>query len=278
MSFIRRLFGGGGSDEGEAKGGDAPAERPDELPTTEIDLSGASNLIDLDFLDWNETAQLDFLRTTLPDLCGDRLAPLLASDRFRGNPHCSPADAAILFAMTARLEPGRIMEIGSGYTTRVFRHAKEVYRLPGELISIDPKPTTDIFEDVDAHLEQPVQAVPVDDFEILVENEIVFLDTPHIFIEGNELDYLYRHVLPALKPGVVVGIHGIRLPRNYRREEIKAGYSEQMLLADYLRDRRATEVLVAGAWLAEHHPDALRNALPATARESDPTCFWFRVG
>jgi len=270
MSFFKKLFGG---EKSPAPVSSVPSSAP-APPVPPVDLSRAGEPIDCSGIDWNGEGQLRWVREVLAERVGDRLAPLLLSERFRGNAECSPTDAAVLFSMAASMEPGRIMEIGSGYTTATLRHAKEVYMLPGELIAVDPAPRIDIFDLVDAHLEQPAQEVPVSDFQILVEGEILFLDTTHIYRPGGEVEYLIDKVLPALNPGVVVGMHGIRLPRNYTRAELEKGFSEQARLLAHLRARPA-EIIFSGGWLAEHHPGVVDSALPGIPGES--TALWFRV-
>lgn len=201
---------------------------------------------------------------------------MLHNERFHGNEWCSPIDAAVLFGVLAEYEPSRIMEIGSGYSTLVIDHARRVLQLPGEVIAVDPDPRIDITEHVDAHLQDRVQDVPVSDFQILVDGELLLIDSTHIYQPGGDVEYLLKEVLPALNPGVIVGLHGIRLPINYTRTELQRGYNEQEHFLQYLRGGQA-EVLFAGAWFAELDEQALREALPPNVTYEKPRCFWFRI-
>lgn len=273
MSFFRKLFGGGKDEAPRAPERSAPATPP----APKLDLSCADALRDCSGIDWNEGEQLHFLEEYLGPRVGDRLAPLLLSEPFRDNPVIPPVDAAVIYAMCARYEPGRIMEVGSGYSTLVFRHAKQSLMLPGELIAVAKNPPVDIGEHVDAQLFYNVEELPVDDFTIMMEDEVLFLNTTHIHHAGTgDVAYLFDTALPALAKGVIVGLTNVRLPREYTRGELEKGFNEQERLVAYLREHRP-EILFAGAWLREHHGGALDEALPPPCRGGESHTLWFRV-
>lgn len=277
MSFLKKLFGGKSEPAAPPQTPAAPkAPAPPPPPAPAVDLSRAGQLIDCAPINWNADAQQRFVDETMPRLVGDRLTPLLLNEQFRGNTWFTPADAAVLFAMLVEHQPGRIMEIGCGYSTMVMRHAKEVAQLPGELIAVDPAARIDVYELVDAMLAQPVQELPISDFQILMRGEMLLCDTPHIARPGNEVEYLIKQVLPALASGVIVGFHGIRLPREYTREELQAGWNEQHLLLDYLRESQP-EILFSGGWLREQHPGHLARNLQMVPGVEETTFLWFRV-
>jgi len=273
MSFFRKLFGGGKSDPPATQPTKPAAPAPSAAPVRPVDLSDAGALVDCSGVAWNGDAQLDFVRQRLGNLVGQRLTPLLLAEGFKGNPWCSPLDAAILFAVHALIEPTRQMEVGSGYTTLAFNHARRVLNLPGELITIDPEPRCNVGEFVDAQLIMPVEEMPVDDFKMLMAGEIAFFDLPHT---GEGLDHVYGRILPVLQPGVVVGFHGVRLPRQYSAEELKQGFCEQQRLLQFLRTGRA-EILFSGGWMAENHPGLVAGSLDGPAWAGESTALWFRI-
>jgi hypothetical protein len=269
MSLWKKLFGGA-PQEAAKPAATAPVAK---TLVARINTDSADSLLDCAGVDWNGDGQLDFVRNQLGNLVGSRLAPLLNSDAFRGNPWCSPIDAAILFAIHAWIEPTRQMEVGSGYTTLVFNHARRVLNLPGELITIDPQPRCDVGEYVDAQLIMRVEEMSVDDFKLLMAGEIAFFDLPHT-AEG--LDHVYTKLLPALAPGAIVGLHGVRLPRQYNRAELESGMCEQERLLEFLKSGRA-EVLFAGGWLAEHHPGLVASSLNGAEWSGESTALWLRI-
>lgn len=275
MSFLKRLFGKKTVVRPRVSLPSAPPALERD-PQTAVDTSKAGLPVDCDGVEWNGAAQKRFLHEILPRADQDRFHRLLSAPGFPSNPHCNPADAAVLFAVIDHFEPSRIMEVGCGQTTRVIRAAKDAAMMPGELIAIDPEPRIDISELVDAHLAEPVQDVPVDDFTILQEGELVFIDSTHCDRPGSDVDHLFTEILPNLADGVLVGLHGIRLPRNYAADELRQGFDEQIRLLEFLRVHRP-EILFSGGWLAEHAPQALRDALPETCRRHPLTAFWMRI-
>lgn len=268
MSFLRRLFG---KSRPEAES-PSPPPPPVEAP----DLEKAGILLDCEGVDWNGDGQREFLHTILAKHPHDRLLRLLDSEAFAGNSYCNPGDAAVLFAVIGHFEPSRIMEVGCGYTTRVIRASKDSAMMPGELIAIDPDPRAELIEYVDAHLADRIEDVPVDDFRILQEGELVFVDLPHGNGTGDPLGHFFSEVLPAIGPGVLVGFHGIRLPRNYTRAELEQGHRGQEALLEYLREK-SPKMIFSGGWAMEHEADLLKESLPKPSRGHDVTAFWMRT-
>jgi hypothetical protein len=67
--------------------------------------------------------------------------------------------------------------------------------------------------------------------------DILFVDTSHVFKLGNDLHHLLFHVLPALPAGVFVHFHDIFLPREYPPEWVVGRnwlWNEQYLLLAFL--------------------------------------------
>ena len=248
-------------------------EEPGPAPVPVVDVSRAGELLSVTGVNWNEAGQRQFVEQVLPQYVS-QLAPLFLSEPFRGNPHCSPTDAAVLFAMIAQHEPTRLMEVGSGYSTLVMAHAKRVRSLPGEVIAIDPEPRIDVSEHVDAMVLRAVQEVPVEDFTIMMRGELLLIDSTHVYTRGNEVGYLLEKVLPALPEGILLGFHGVRLPRNYTAEELRRGYSEQEQILAYLRQRPGAQVLFSGGWMAEFHAGAVP---AATKQDEESTALWVRI-
>jgi hypothetical protein len=246
MSIWKKLFGGGAKLEPEVE------KSPASVPRPQLDLSKADQPVDCSGIDWNEAEQFRFLDEELKEKgqC-EAFQNLINSAPFSGNKSLSLTDAAVLYAMASQYRPGRIMEVGGGYSTLVLRTAKDAEDLPGELITIDPDPEIDIVELIDAHIATPIQQVPVDDFEILMSGEMVVLNTSHIDVPESDVDYLFSKILPALTSGVLVGVQGIRLPKNYTKEELEQGYNEQDRVLELLKKGGKVKVLYAGAWLED---------------------------
>lgn len=279
LGFFKKLMGGKSESTDTATGTPvAKAEQPKAAATPKADLSRAGEQIaDAQGIAFDTPAQqalLDFMASE----GRTALTTLLLDEQFRGNPHCSVADASAIYGVLAHHETTRVMEVGSGYSTMALRFTLKAKNLPAELISIDPEPRVGIGEFVDAQLFHPLQDVPVDDFRLLQEHEIVLFDTTHIDTPGGEVAWLFDEILPALPPGVIVGFHGVDLPREHSAERLAAGWNEQHRLLAWLRDNLGRyEVLFAGAWLRDNQPDRLTAALPDGADMDAATAFWIRL-
>jgi hypothetical protein len=92
--------------------------------------------------------------------------------------------------------------------------------------------------------------------------DILFIDSSHgVKIEG-DVNYPFLQVVPRLKPGVIVHIHDVFLPFDYRRDwmimEQFRFWSEQYLLQTFLTLNPEFEVLMANNYLNYCHQEDLK--------------------
>lgn len=147
-------------------------------------------------------------------------------------------DACAAFALVRQWTPARIVEVGSGHSTRFLAAALG----GGAITAIDPAPRADI-----ARLPR-VTVVPrtvhnVDPqlFAELRAGDLLFIDSSHILMPGSDVDLLFGRVLPMLPPGVLVHIHDIALPDDYPPAWAWRNYNEQ---------QGVIPLLLSGAWEA----------------------------
>ena len=164
----------------------------------------------------------------------------------------SSPDAEILYTLVRGLRPRTICEVGCGYSTKIMRQAINDGQLGTQLISIDPHPRIEIRELVDKFHPQPVETLPMELLEQLGDGDILFIDSSHEIKTGNDVVFLYLHVIPKLRPGVIIHIHDIFLPFEYPREWIMEEgwrWNEQYLVQALLMFSDVYEVLWAGYYL-----------------------------
>lgn len=129
--------------------------------------------------------------------------------------------------------PKRIVEIGSGHSTRFMARAIQDGGLATRLDCIDPAPRATLnglrVDWTKARLETTDYP-----FAELGEGDVVFVDSSHILMPGTDLDILFANVLPALKRGVVLHFHDIFLPWAYPESWAWRGYNEQNAVAGLL--------------------------------------------
>ncbi len=144
-------------------------------------------------------------------------------------------DAAAAYAIVRREKPARIVEIGSGHSTRFMARAVADGGLATRITCIDPAPRADIAALTVTHRPVVVEDVAGDDFPPLAAGDVLFIDSSHIAMPGNDVDRLFLDILPGLPAGVLVHVHDIFLPDAYPQAWGWRGYNEQLLVAALLQ-------------------------------------------
>jgi hypothetical protein len=187
-------------------------------------------------------------------------------------------DGAMAYGVVRRVAPGRIVEIGSGHSTRFINRAIIDGNLSTDHVTIDPAPRAPLEGLRLRHVAKLAQDVDVGVFRELGKNDILFIDSSHILMPGTDVDYLFNTVLPTLDEGALVHVHDIFLPDDYPPDWRWRGYNEQCLVASLLLSG-AFEPLFASHYITtrlQSHIAASvirRLPLPAGAREGS---LWLR--
>ena len=198
------------------------------------------------------------------------------------NPWIPSFDGIALYCLTALKRPRRYIEIGSGISTRFVRRAIRDHGLATVIVSIDPEPRAGIDALCDEVIRAPLESSDLALFNGLTADDLVFIDSSHRCFMGSDATVFFTEVLPALKPGVTVGVHDVFLPFDYPREWVPRYYSEQYLLACYLLAGDAPFRVTLPVHFALAHASC-RDAVHALARalpEGTPhggTSFWLEM-
>lgn len=229
----------------------SPIPQPTHL--TEAIFAARSSLVGVE---WREDAQRRFFEEITPEVERFiRCYPDLATSR---NGSYEGLDAQVLYAVIRRCRPQRVLEIGSGYSTRVTAAAVRDLRAEGasvEFVAVEPYPSSvlePLPEGLDRLRTEDVRTLPIAEFERLQANDVLFIDTTHTVKVGSEVNHLLLEVVPRLRPGVVVHIHDIFLPWEYPREWVVDNaffWSEQYLVYALLLHNSRLEVLLSNHWL-----------------------------
>jgi hypothetical protein len=183
-----------------------------------------------------------------------------------GNEQFGHADAALYYCLIRRFRPGRIVEVGAGYSTTLALQAIQANGT-GSVLCIDPHPPASLqsWKELIEIRTQPVQEAPDSLFLELRPSDILFIDGSHITKMGSDVNHLFLRVLPKLPKGVLVHIHDICLPFDYPRtwsEDSLCYWNEQYVLAGLLANSTKFRVLVGVYFLQKTDPDALVPLLP----------------
>jgi hypothetical protein len=95
---------------------------------------------------------------------------------------------------------------------------------------------------------------------------------------GDDANYIFQEILPRLNSGVLVHVHDILFPFNYRRDWLVHEYrfwTEQYLLQLFLAFNLRFEVLVANKYLAHRYLDNFKTAFPTSSCLRGGS-FWMR--
>jgi len=182
-------------------------------------------------------------------------------------------DACAYYALIRHLRPKRVIEIGSGYSTRIASLAlarNEAGGSPGEITCIEPYPEARLTQS-DAHyrlIQKPVQEVALATFEELSMNDILMIDSSHVAKTGSDVCYEFLAILPRLKPGVWVHVHDIFFPQDYPCEWVideRKAYNEQYILEAFLSGNKSFIPKLANHWLVLDHREVVDTLCPPAA-------------
>jgi hypothetical protein len=223
-------------------------------------------------VDLNDAVQLDLLRNHFPKFrCEYEQFPNEPSPAltqfYLGNRLYDGVDALVAYCMVRHFQPRLIIEVGSGFSSLVLGEAA-AKNDSSALICIEPFPQDFFrkgFPAVKSLIEKRVQELDTEFFAQLESGDILFIDTSHTVKIGGDVNYLFLEVIPRLKPGVIVHVHDIFLPFDYRRDWVTEQFrfwTEQYLLHAFLTFNSEFEVLMASRYLGNRYTEDVKAAFP----------------
>ncbi len=162
-------------------------------------------------------------------------------------------DAAAAYSMVRRHAPKRIVEVGSGHSTRFMARAIADGGLATRLTAIDPEPRARIEGLPVEFLALKVQDVAQGVFARLESDDILFVDSSHQVKPGSDVEFVFNKVLHLLPAGARVHFHDIFLPDQYPAHWAGRKYNEQAAVAALLQAGYACEF--SSHWIASRRPD-----------------------
>ena len=197
--------------------------------------------------------------------------------------------AAALHSMIRKHKPRRVIEIGSGGSSRVIsaalvRNREATGESPNYTI-IDPYPTpaTQALAGLTHLIKDRVEVVDSELFMDLDHNDILFIDSGHTVRIGGDVNFLLLDIVPAIRPGVIVHVHDIPMPYEYAEvyytnPRFRMFWTESYLLQAFLSHNSSYEVLLAMNFLMLDKSAQFRAAWPhfQPAVHGVSHSFWFR--
>jgi predicted O-methyltransferase YrrM len=199
-------------------------------------------------------ARIEALADRLSALAGPPPAPRWDQDWF------PRLDGAALYAFVRTAMPRRVLEVGSGHSTRFIAQAVADGGFPCAVTCVDPQPRADLGR---LPVELRRRLFGAADAELAGElgpGDILLVDSSHVAMPGSDVDLLLNRVLPRLRPGVLIQLHDIFLPDAYPAAWSWRGYNEQVAVACLLQGG-AYAVRFASHYLATRHAPRLRQGV-----------------
>lgn len=186
---------------------------------------------------------------------------------FYNNEYYSYSDAIALYSFLRKLEPSQVIEIGSGFSSAAMLDTADQLQLTTRFRFIDPFPQRlqQLLDQNDQHkveiMAARLQDVPIDYFEQLKRNDILFIDSSHVIKTGSDVNHYLFEILPRLREGVYIHIHDIFYPFEYPKEWIEAGFnwSELFAVRAFLMNNKEYQIQFFSHYLHTVHPEYLRN-------------------
>lgn len=243
---------------------------------------------DLPGLDLNEDEQIKLLKSLgysqeLIELNWQQ-EPLKLKDFSLENPSFQSGDAEFLYQFIRHTRPRRMIEIGSGHSTKVARLAlrknQEQDGVECKHSCIEPYEMPWLEELEIEIIRKKVEDCPISLFEELEPGDLLFIDSSHMIRPQGDVLFEYLDILPRLKSGVNIHVHDIFTPKDYLREwivdDIKF-WNEQYLMEALLINSSKFTVIAALNFLKHHHFDELKSICPYLTREREPGSFYLQA-
>ena len=189
------------------------------------------------------------------------------------------ADALFLYSMIRRFRPGRIVEIGSGFSSAVMLDTNERFmdrRIRFTFVEPDSERLRKLLrpEDQDsvAILEKRIQHVDPAIVDPLEANDILFIDSSHVSKAGSDVNHILFELLPRLRAGVLVHFHDVLYPFEYPQEwfELGLAWNEPYILRAFLQYNRQFPIRFWNDFMVRFHSEAIGRLMPQCLR---PTSF-----
>jgi hypothetical protein len=194
-------------------------------------------------------------------------------------------DADFLYQLIRHIKPLKVVEIGSGNSTKIARLAlkknKSETGAGYQHICVEPyeQPWLESLEGVSVVRER-IEDCQFNWTTELDAGDLLFVDSTHIVRPQGDVLKEYLEIFPQLRAGVYVHIHDIFTPKDYPKSWVVDDvrfWNEQYLLEALLTDTHRYEVVAALNFLKHKHYDQLSRVCPYISMEREPGSFYFRV-
>lgn len=180
------------------------------------------------------------------------------------------ADGLFLYSMIRRFRPGRIIEVGSGFSSAVMLDTNDRFMDRSiRFTFIEPESTRlrKLLKEEDhaaAIVEQPIQRIDPAIVDELAANDILFIDSSHVSKAGSDVNHVLFELLPRLRRGVLVHFHDVLYPFEYPKEWFELGFSwnEPYILRAFLQYNTQFSIRFWNDFMMKFHAGAIQKLMP----------------
>lgn len=175
-------------------------------------------------IDFDDNFYLENLSSLKPwaEECQWSEEPTENKDEFYINNTCfSYGCASVLYTMIRKNAPRKVIEIGSGNSSKIIRKALENNCIDGKVYDsymiIDPYSEIEEKSNKEKVVKERVECTDINLYKELEQNDILFIDSSHVCRIGGDVNFEILEILPSLNNGVIVHFHDIDLPFEYSK-------------------------------------------------------------
>lgn len=248
----------------------------------------------VDKIAWNIEGQLAFTEQLLAEFSAefnkrDNLKAF-GYDEADGTFGCGSRE--FYYAMIRKHKPAQIIEIGAGNSSLIclaaLRKNYEETGVKANFTSIEPFPSQKISRLAGKNLDfvnfrlisDKLQTLDPSLFQKLGFNDILFVDSSHVFKQGSDVEYEFLRIYPYLHSGVIVHIHDIFCPFDYPETWNRKYFhfwNEQYHLETFLMCNERFEVLAGLCMLNHEDAELFFRHIRGYKQEEYSGSFWMKV-
>ncbi|OGO39558.1 MAG: hypothetical protein A2W35_18895 [Chloroflexi bacterium RBG_16_57_11] len=196
------------------------------------------------------------------------------------------ADAIFLYCFLRRNQPGRIIEVGSGFSSAIILDTVEkFYNHQPEVTFIDPYPET-LMSVLKPHdrgkvniLDIKVQDADLEVFTSLKSGDLLFIDSSHVVKCGSDVQHIIFKILPQLSSGVIVHFHDIFYPFEYPDKWLLQGryWNEAYFLRAFLAYNNVWDIYFFNPYVALTFKDYIETKMPLCLKDTGGSLYIQRL-
>lgn len=192
-------------------------------------------------------------------------------------------DGSLWYSMLRTLKPRTIIEVGSGFSTLLARHAVARNAAegapPARHVCIEPFENPWLERSGAEVVRSRVERVDPALFDALGEDDVLFIDSSHVVRPGGDVTTEILQIVPRLAPGVVVHVHDIFTPQDYPWHWLFVEHrlwTEQYMLEALLTLNPHFEVMLGVCHAFDAAEEAVRAACVPIGGHSAGSSFYIR--